>query len=59
MLGISIAVLISTSKNDLSFLLLLMSYLQQNLRKGQNKFCLEVRGLKGGERVGVEDGGQK
>jgi hypothetical protein len=26
------------------FLLLLMSILQQNWRKGQNRFCLEVRG---------------
>jgi hypothetical protein len=37
------AILISTSKNALSFLLLLMSTLQQNWRKGQNRFCLEVR----------------
>jgi hypothetical protein len=44
MLGISnIAILISTSKNVFSFLLLLMSSLQQNLRKGQNRFCLEAR----------------
>jgi hypothetical protein len=28
----------------LSFLLLLMSSLQQNWRKGQNRFCLEARG---------------
>jgi hypothetical protein len=58
MLGISIAVLISTSKNALSFLLLLMSYLQQNLRKGQNKFCLEVRGVKGGREWGRRMGGR-
>jgi hypothetical protein len=29
----------------LSFLLLLMSSLQQDWRKGQNSFCLEVRGM--------------
>jgi hypothetical protein len=32
----------------MSFLLLLISSLQQNWRKGQNRFCLEVRGM--GER---------
>jgi hypothetical protein len=47
MLGICIAFLISTSKNTLSFLLLLVFTLQQNWRKGQNRFCLEVRGVKG------------
>jgi hypothetical protein len=31
----------------LSFLLLLMSS-QQNWRRGQNRFCLEVRGMVGG-----------
>jgi hypothetical protein len=44
---------ISTSKNALSFLLLLMSSLQQNWRRGQNRFCLEVKGRWGGEG-GVE-----
>jgi hypothetical protein len=39
------AVLISTSKNAMLFLLLLISTLQQNWRKVQNRFCLE-----GGER---------
>jgi hypothetical protein len=29
----------------LSFLLLLMSSLQQNWRRGQNRFCLEARGM--------------
>jgi hypothetical protein len=29
----------------MSFLLLLMSSLQQNWRRGQNRFCLEARGL--------------
>jgi hypothetical protein len=44
-LGISLlAILISTSKNALSFLSLLMSSLQQNWRKGQNRFCLEAMG---------------
>jgi hypothetical protein len=31
------------AKTTLSFLLLLMSSLQQNLRRGQSRFCLEVR----------------
>jgi hypothetical protein len=39
----------------MSFLLLLMSTLQQNWRKGQNRFCLQVRRV-GGERV--EAGGR-
>jgi hypothetical protein len=38
----------------MSFLLLLMSSLPQNWRKGQNRFCLEVKGS-GGEREGAED----
>jgi hypothetical protein len=50
-----IAILISTSKNALSFLLLLMSSLQQNWRKGKNRFCLEVREC-GGDR---EEAGEK
>jgi hypothetical protein len=41
-LGISIAVLISTSKNAMPFLLLITT-LQQNWRKVQNRFCLEAR----------------
>jgi hypothetical protein len=45
----------STSKNAMSFLLLLMSILQQNWRKGKNRFCLEVRGVWKGEGGG---GGQ-
>jgi hypothetical protein len=44
----STAVLISTSKNAVSFLLLLISTLQWNWRKEQNRFCLEA-----GERVGA------
>jgi hypothetical protein len=45
MLGISLySYPISTSKNAMSFLLLLMSSLQQNWRKGQNRFCLLRRG---------------
>jgi hypothetical protein len=35
----------------MSFLLLLMSTLQQNRRKGQNRFCLEAK------RVGGVGGG--
>jgi hypothetical protein len=47
----------------MSFLLLLMSSLQQNCRKGQNRFCLEVRGVGGKgkerrERDGAEAGGR-
>jgi hypothetical protein len=46
-------ILISTSKNALSFLLLLMSTLQKNWRKGKNRFCLKARGVKGrGEGMG-------
>jgi hypothetical protein len=43
--SLCIAILISTSKTALSFLLLLMSSLQQNWRKGQNRFCLKMRGV--------------
>jgi hypothetical protein len=57
MLGISLySYPYSTSKNALSFLLLLISSLQQNWRKGQNRFCLEVRG--GGGR-GRRQGGER
>jgi hypothetical protein len=31
----------------MSFFLLLMFSLQQNWRKGQKRFCLEVRGVEG------------
>jgi hypothetical protein len=55
MLEISIAILISTNKNALFSSLLLMSSLQQNWRKGQNRFCLEARGGLGGE--GKDGGG--
>jgi hypothetical protein len=34
---------------------MLMSSRQQNWRKGQNRFCLEVRGV-GGEGEGGEEG---
>jgi hypothetical protein len=55
MLGISyIVVLISTRKNAMSFLLLLISTLQQNWRKAQNRFCLEGRGRGRGWRQGRE-----
>jgi hypothetical protein len=61
MLGISvyIAIFISTSKNAMSFLLLLMSSLQQNWRKRKNRFCLEVRGVGSGERKGIRGSGEK
>jgi hypothetical protein len=39
------AILISTSKNVMLFLLLLMFTLQQNWRKGQNRFCREATGM--------------
>jgi hypothetical protein len=45
-------ILISTSKNALSFLLLLVLSLQKNWRKGQNRFCLEARGVKEREGAG-------
>jgi hypothetical protein len=41
----------------MSFLLLLISTLQQNWRKAQNRFCLEVRG-KRGRRRGQGTGGR-
>jgi hypothetical protein len=41
----------------LSFLLLLMSSLQQNWRKGRNRFCLEAKRV-GGEEGGGEQGGE-
>jgi hypothetical protein len=39
----------------MSFLLLLMSFPQENYRRGQNKFCLEARGVgeKGREQGAV------
>jgi hypothetical protein len=52
------AILISTSKNALSFLLLLMSSLQLNWRRGQNRFCLEARGV-WGERERARGRGEK
>jgi hypothetical protein len=52
MLGISqYSFLMPTSKNALSFILLLMFTLQQNWSKGQNRFCLKPRGW--GEKEGV------
>jgi hypothetical protein len=42
----------------LSFLLSLMTSLQQNWRRGQNRFCLEVRKVGGRQRmVGGPEGG--
>jgi hypothetical protein len=55
--SLCITTLISTSKNALSFLLLLISSLQQNWRKVQNRFCLEARGL--GKREGSEGQGRE
>jgi hypothetical protein len=40
----------------LSFLLLLLSSLQQNWKKGQNRFCLEA--MVGGERRGGKHKGE-
>jgi hypothetical protein len=57
MLEICLAILIPTKKNAMSFLLLFMSSLQQNWRRGQNRFFLEVRGV-GEEEVGGEQGGE-
>jgi hypothetical protein len=59
MLGISLYSypLISTSKNAMSFLLLLKSTLQQNWRTRQNSFCLEARGV-GGRGMGQRAGGR-
>jgi hypothetical protein len=48
--------LISTSKNAMCFLLLLISTLQWNWRKSQNRFCLEERQ---GKMVGAGDWGEK
>jgi hypothetical protein len=42
----------------MSFLLLLMSSLQQNWRRRQNRFCLEVRGAWGGEGRGKGQWGE-
>jgi hypothetical protein len=38
----------------MSFLLLFMSSLHQNWRRGQNRFCLEAKGSKKGEGVEKE-----
>jgi hypothetical protein len=35
-----------------------MSSLQQNCRKGQNRFCLEAREMGEGEREGGRQGGE-
>jgi hypothetical protein len=43
----------------MSFLLLLISIVQKNWRKGQNRFCLEEKGVEGIEwmqRVGGRNG---
>jgi hypothetical protein len=40
----------------MAFLLSLMLSLQQNWRRGQNRFCLEARGVSGGQEAGGRDG---
>jgi hypothetical protein len=57
-LGISLYSSPIQSKNALSFLLLLMSSLQQNWRKGQSRFFLEAKGG-GWEREGLVSRGEK
>jgi hypothetical protein len=60
MLGISLysyLYLKLTSKNAMSFILYLMLPLQQNQRKGQNRFCLEGRKI-GGRWRGQGDRGR-
>jgi hypothetical protein len=49
--SLCITILISNYQNTMSFLLLLMFSLQQNWRRGQNRFCLEAREV-GGEGEG-------
>jgi hypothetical protein len=44
------------SKNSMSFSLLLMYTLQQNWRRGQNRFCLQVRRVVGRRRGAGEQG---
>jgi hypothetical protein len=58
MLGISLySHLYLKLAKPLSFLLSLMSSLQQNWRRGENRFCLEVTGVRGrGEKEGAEAG---
>jgi hypothetical protein len=58
-LGISLYISVSqTVKNAMSFLLSFMFTLQQNWRRGQKRFCLEVRGVRGWER-GVKGVGER
>jgi hypothetical protein len=53
MLGISLySYLYLKLEKVLSFLLLFMFSLQQNRRRGQNRFCLEARGVGGKEYRG-------
>jgi hypothetical protein len=56
MLGISLYSYpyLKLAKNAMSFLLLLMPSLQQNWRREQNRFCLEVRGVWESRRRGRE-----
>jgi hypothetical protein len=41
-----------TSKNAMFFLLSLMSSLQQNWRRRQNRLCMEAKRVRGREEVG-------
>jgi hypothetical protein len=41
------------AKNATSFLISLLFSLQQNWRRGQNRFCLEARWLWGSEGIGA------
>jgi hypothetical protein len=43
-------------KNAMSFILSLMFSLQQNWRRGQNRFCLEASGVGSGEGVKRQQG---
>jgi hypothetical protein len=46
---------VKVAKNTMSFLLLFMSSLQENWRRGQNRFCLEARSW--GKKQGQGEGG--
>jgi hypothetical protein len=54
MLGISLnsCLYFKLAKNAMSFLSLLLSSLQQNWKRGQNRFCLEERRVSGQEGNG-------
>jgi hypothetical protein len=56
MLGISLYsyLYLKLEKNSMSFLISLMSSLQQNWRREQNKYCLDARGWEKRERTGEQ-----